>query len=151
MAKIKLYKMIKEDMFLNVCFGSDDNGDKIYKFKKDEMYWVRFGEFSNGGWPQIYIPEYKDWYDIVLVEDEYGTVLTNDYDDETYMVYIDQTDWNESQQNEYKSFMQDDKVPKTDEDYWSVCEEVEKVLRKYDVYVRPSELAEQIADWMDLG
>jgi len=138
----RLYIMLED------CFVNDENGTEI-KFKKGEYHWLRFGDFGNGGWPQIFAGE---WYDFCMEEDG-----TNDCD-EMLAKEVKQNKWTEEQNTQYKLFKYNDvvskikceKIPKTDEEYWSVCKEVEQVLIKYDVYVRPSKIAEVVADWMDV-
>ena len=145
------YKLVK---FLDNCYISDEKNRNDIEFKKGTIAWMRFGCFGNGGWPQVYVDGYKDpWFDITIDDDFIPDGCSTPIAEEIY-----QNKWTEKQNDFYKFIRSKDmyiqeevkQVPQTDEDYWKVCEEVEQVLRKYDVYVKPSEIAYTIADWMKL-
>lgn len=59
---IRLFKLLYD------CYIHDEDGNEI-KVKGNENYWFKFGNFNNGGWPMIYIPEKNKWYDFCMYDD----------------------------------------------------------------------------------
>ena len=58
----KLFKILYD------CFINDEDGNEI-KVAKGRNYQFKFGNFNNGGWPMIYIPEKNKWYDFCMYDD----------------------------------------------------------------------------------
>lgn len=59
---IRLFKLLYD------CYINDEDGNEI-EVKANENYWFKFGNFNNGGWPMIYIPENDKWYDFCMYDD----------------------------------------------------------------------------------
>lgn len=59
---IRLFKLLYD------CYISNEDGNEIL-VKGNKNYWFKFGNFNNGGWPMIYLPENDKWYDFCMYDD----------------------------------------------------------------------------------